>query len=95
MNVAGFAPAAFFLARGEFSWMQHAACRPRTNHPSARKQVADQYFAERPTTTGVAKRTCKRCPVREECLQSALETSAEGIWGGLDDKERAALKEPR
>jgi WhiB family redox-sensing transcriptional regulator len=31
---------------------------------------------------------CKRCPVRAECLQYALDNGEHGVWGGTTDKQR-------
>lgn len=40
-----------------------------------------------------AKSVCSRCPVTEDCLQYALETNQDsGVWGGLSEDERRALK---
>jgi WhiB family redox-sensing transcriptional regulator len=40
-----------------------------------------------------AKSYCRRCPVVTECLKHALNTPIpDGIWGGLTEKERRALK---
>ncbi|MEU9980567.1 WhiB family transcriptional regulator [Streptomyces sp. NPDC050856] len=40
-----------------------------------------------------AKAVCRRCPVREQCLRWALESGQEaGVWGGLSEEERRALK---
>jgi WhiB family redox-sensing transcriptional regulator len=36
-----------------------------------------------------AKATCRRCPVRETCLNEALDNNETfGIWGGLTEGER-------
>ena len=36
-----------------------------------------------------AKAICALCPVREECLQWALDTAQDaGVWGGLSEEER-------
>ncbi|GGR18213.1 WhiB family transcriptional regulator [Streptomyces roseolus] len=37
-----------------------------------------------------AKRVCRRCPVREPCLRSALAQPhpPSGVWGGLTETER-------
>ena len=35
-----------------------------------------------------AKQVCSRCPVRDPCLTWALETGADGVWGGLTENER-------
>ncbi|WP_331743021.1 WhiB family transcriptional regulator (plasmid) [Streptomyces sp. NBC_00868] len=40
-----------------------------------------------------AKAVCCRCPVMEQCLQWALESGQdEGVWGGLSEDERRAMK---
>lgn len=40
-----------------------------------------------------AKLVCRRCDVREQCLQWALESGQDhGVWGGLSEDERRALK---
>lgn len=40
-----------------------------------------------------AKRICRRCLVREECLQWALDAGQDhGVWGGLSEDERRAMK---
>ena len=40
-----------------------------------------------------AKAVCGRCTVSEQCLQYALETNQDyGVWGGLSEDERRALK---
>ncbi|WBB62470.1 WhiB family transcriptional regulator [Streptomyces sp. WMMC500] len=43
--------------------------------------------------TDVAKAVCGRCPVQEPCLGWALRVGqVEGIWGGLTEDERRALR---
>jgi WhiB family transcriptional regulator, redox-sensing transcriptional regulator len=40
-----------------------------------------------------AKAVCRRCPVIQECLSWALESGQDaGVWGGLSEDERRALK---
>ncbi|MFZ4206804.1 WhiB family transcriptional regulator [Streptomyces griseoincarnatus] len=42
----------------------------------------------------VAKQTCRRCPVRGECLYDAVQADPPiGVWGGLTRKERRRLPE--
>lgn len=42
-----------------------------------------------------AKAVCADCPVRQTCLEWALTTPEPwGIWGGLTEEERAALRMP-
>lgn len=43
--------------------------------------------------TARAKAVCRRCSVRQQCLIYALDTrQAHGIWGGLTEEERLALR---
>ena len=40
-----------------------------------------------------AKAVCRRCPVTEECLSWALESGQDaGVWGGMSEDERRAVK---
>ena len=40
-----------------------------------------------------AKAVCQRCDVVDSCLKWALETGQDsGVWGGLSEDERRALK---
>ncbi len=40
-----------------------------------------------------AKAACRRCGVMEMCLQWALETGQDaGVWGGMSEDERRAMK---
>jgi WhiB family transcriptional regulator, redox-sensing transcriptional regulator len=40
-----------------------------------------------------AKAVCRRCPVVNDCLQWALASGQDaGVWGGLDEDERRALR---
>lgn len=41
---------------------------------------------------GLAKAICRACPVREACLAWAVAELPFGIAGGLDERERAALR---
>lgn len=38
---------------------------------------------------------CDRCPVREACLELALDGGDLGIWGGTTDKKRRKLRAER
>lgn len=40
-----------------------------------------------------AKQVCRRCEVREKCLEWALEAGHDhGVWGGMSEDERRSLK---
>lgn len=61
------------------AWREDALCRqtdPELFHPEAGANAAD------------ARHTCMACPVRQECLEFALDTEQFwGIWGGLSQNE--------
>lgn len=53
----------------------------------------DAFFPEKGGSTVEAKRICKGCPVRVECLEYALRTEQRfGVWGGYAERERRQLK---
>jgi WhiB family transcriptional regulator, redox-sensing transcriptional regulator len=42
-----------------------------------------------------AKRICRRCPVRLQCLAWALDTGVtDGVWGGTTPDERRIIRRP-
>jgi WhiB family redox-sensing transcriptional regulator len=52
----------------------------------------DLWFPEKGGSTAQAKRLCRSCPVRSECLEFALDNDERfGIWGGLSERERRRL----
>jgi WhiB family transcriptional regulator, redox-sensing transcriptional regulator len=67
-------------------WADWAICGETDPDPEA-------YFVEKGGSTRPAKRVCAGCPVRQECLQYALDhEEAFGVWGGLSARERRNLK---
>ncbi|MFD7667788.1 WhiB family transcriptional regulator [Streptomyces sp. NPDC059788] len=70
-------------------WRDHAVCRetdPELFFPTDKRGRALLQIEQ-------AKTVCNGCPVRERCLQWALETGQEdGIWGGLSEDERRAMR---
>ena len=78
----------------EWEWQFDGACRDADPnlffHPENERGFARQRRAE------AAKRFCQDCPVCDVCRTHAL-TSWEpfGVWGGLSEDERNALKEGR
>jgi hypothetical protein len=65
-------------------WVEQAICSSTD---------AEVFFPERGMSPRDAKRVCYGCPVRQECLQYALETNQMyGVWGGLTEHERRNLK---
>jgi WhiB family redox-sensing transcriptional regulator len=44
----------------------------------------------------MAKAVCFKCDVRDECLEWAMSTNQDaGVWGGLSEDERRALRRAR
>jgi len=69
-------------------WYKDAACK---GHPNQ-----DDFFPDRGSSTVIAKAICKKCPVREECLEYAVERKERfGIWGGKSERERRAIRRER
>lgn len=65
-------------------WQEQALCAQ--TDPEA-------FFPEKGGSTREAKRICRACGVRDECLEFALEHDERfGIWGGLSERERRRLK---
>jgi WhiB family redox-sensing transcriptional regulator len=65
-------------------WQERALCAQ--TDPEA-------FFPEKGGSTRAAKHTCFGCPVKNECLEYALARDERfGIWGGLSERERRALK---
>ncbi len=84
-----------FVDPDQLDWQEDALCR---------NYDVDLFFGpdapetelEKQTREAEAKSICQRCPVKEPCLEFAIETNQKyGIWGGLTDKERASLKRRR
>ena len=76
-NLAAPAP---FAAR----WRELAACRGAD---------LDLFFPGRGESAEPARRVCAWCPVRQPCLDYALGNAITyGIWGGLAERERRALR---
>ncbi|WP_079047545.1 WhiB family transcriptional regulator [Streptomyces kanasensis] len=71
------------------NWRDRSACReedPELFFPIGNTGPALLQIEE-------AKAVCRRCPVMETCLQWALEQGEDGgVWGGLSEGERRAMK---
>ena len=70
-------------------WRHRAACLnedPELFFPVGNTGPAIMQIAE-------AKKVCAVCDVRAECLQWALEAGQDhGVWGGMSEDERRAMK---
>lgn len=53
----------------------------------------DLFFPEKGESSAPAKRICRACEVRPECLDYALDHSIRfGVWGGTSDGERRRIR---
>jgi WhiB family transcriptional regulator, redox-sensing transcriptional regulator len=65
-------------------WHQQAACRG---------VGTAAYFPERGRSSEGAKAVCETCEVHRDCLEAALTSGAKhGIWGGVSERGRRALR---
>jgi WhiB family transcriptional regulator, redox-sensing transcriptional regulator len=65
-------------------WRERAACR------GADLEV---FFPGRGESAGPARQICASCPVRQPCLDYAISHAiTHGIWGGLTERDRRALR---
>jgi len=71
-------------ARFAARWRELAACRG---------VGLDLFFPERGESAEPARQVCAACPVRQPCLDYALTNRITyGVWGGLTEPERRALR---
>ncbi len=50
------------------------------------------FFPEQGESNREAKQVCRRCAVRQECLDTAVrEGHRWGVWGGMSERERRPL----
>lgn len=78
----------------DWSWQTDAACRgqdvrlfvgrdgERAAEKDYREQVAKQQF-------------CTWCPIVDACLDYAISAGERGVWGGMNDAERASERRRR
>lgn len=73
-------------------WRQQAACRdtdPDLFFPIGTTGPAAEQIAH-------AKKICASCPVRHPCGEYGLRSASnEGIWGGMTEDERRAVRRRR
>ena len=79
------------MAITALEWAESAACRTSEGAlffpPDVSERKEDRMAREQ-----MAKRICKGCAVREDCLEGALaRRESHGIWGGLNELERRSL----
>lgn len=65
------------------AWMTVGRCRDHD---------PDVFFVRGAAQAKRAIRICERCPVREACLQYALDNAIDfGVWGGLTERQRRRM----
>lgn len=71
-------------------WLQQAACRGLD---------PELFYPEQGQSAAQARAVCAVCPVKQECLEDALEHETQarrfGVFGGLTATERARLHQSR
>ena len=67
------------------AWMDHGACKGRTQLFFAPKAERPQARARREAQ---ARRLCATCPVRVPCQRYARVNREYGLWGGESEDER-------
>lgn len=71
------------------AWKQHAECRGMN---------PDLFLPPRGDNRALAaaKTVCGRCPVRQECLDYALDMNERtGVWGGTSERQRREMRRDR
>ena len=88
MNDMEVQPVAF----RSIDWMDEAYCKPGSGIDG------ELFFPTRtePNASEEVITACKRCPVKEECLEYALDDpTIVGIWGGTSAKKRRQIRAER
>jgi hypothetical protein len=65
-----------------FAWQAKAKCT---------SMASSKFFLDEERSDhdkDAYKAICKLCPVRWECLETGIVYNFEGVWGGLDHKDR-------
>ena len=69
------------------NWMAHGNCN---NHPPA------VFFPSDGVGVEIAKEICASCPVKEPCLEYAIENRVDhGVWGGASERQRRRIIKAR
>jgi WhiB family redox-sensing transcriptional regulator len=66
------------------AWMGDAVCA---------QTDPELFFPEKGASSHEARRVCRGCGVRKECLEFALKTGQRfGVWGGVSERQRRSMK---
>ncbi|WP_374462010.1 WhiB family transcriptional regulator [Microtetraspora sp. AC03309] len=72
-----------FAAGDDLDWQESALCA---------QTDPEMWFPEKGASNADAKRVCRSCEVRAECLEYALANEEPyGVWGGLSEMQRRRL----
>jgi hypothetical protein len=72
-----------WTAANSLEWQRDGLCAIPANY-----HLRESFFADDPDDLHPAKNLCFQCPVRQQCLQWALENKQIwGTWGGRDENE--------
>lgn len=67
----------------ERPWAVYAACKNETTM---------SFFPQNRAEEQAALAICEICPVKDDCLEHALETNERfGVWGGTTERQRRKL----
>lgn len=71
-------------------WKQFGLCHEQNDlfYPPDLLTTRSKQFNAAP-----AKAICADCPVRMDCLWSAIANNEQGIWGGTTEEERRDIRE--
>jgi len=75
----------------KYHWSQDALCKGQGHKMFPKEHKDLSYISE-------ARRLCRACPVRKDCLEYALEFPASdqhGVWAGLTPRQLAAEAQRR
>jgi len=72
----------------DFSWTERANCKS-TDTANFYPEKADPLLMKK---LSAAREACAECPVRQECLDYAIEYEPLGFWGGMTEKDRKLLR---
>ena len=66
------------------AWMDDALCA----------QVdTELFFPEQGKSSREARKVCRSCPVKKECLEWSLKTGQRfGVWGGMSERQRRKMR---
>lgn len=83
-------PGNAYIHIGRFApapWTVDAACKDKPQ---------ELFYPTRGEEVGLAKEICAGCPVRQPCLDYALDNGERfGVWGGTSERERRRIRRRR